>query len=252
MLGDMPVSVELVAVGLLERLWHLAVSSAIRGDVGRFDDEEIAEMIGWHGDSSQLIDVFVECGWLDRCDEHRLIIHDWHDHAPRHVKANAKKQGGILRVLRESPNGAKGDTHDLTRPNLTQHNHTEPNTTGDRGGGPVLESGKIVLELSQFRECVPIACRIARVVTGNEQVRTDKLKEPDRRLCLNAAALSLYRFGAPWLEEILLSIQRRTKPPENRWGHFRGALVKASKRVGVDYHDAEKLVEIPQLEGVAT
>lgn len=51
LLTDCPVAVETVAVGLLERLWHATIVGAMRGDIGRFDNEELAEAMGWHGDA---------------------------------------------------------------------------------------------------------------------------------------------------------------------------------------------------------
>lgn len=94
---------ETICIGILERLWHAACTSAIRGDIGRLSDDLIAEMLGWRGDAQQLIEILVECGWLDESEEYRLLVHDWADHAPRHVKGNAAKVGGIIPT--KSPEG---------------------------------------------------------------------------------------------------------------------------------------------------
>lgn len=103
MLGDLPVSVELVATGLLERLWHVGISDAFRGDIGKLDNEEIAEMVGWHGDADEFIELLVQEKWLDRHPVHRLLIHDWHEHAPKYVKGNAAKSGGFYQCDGGSP-----------------------------------------------------------------------------------------------------------------------------------------------------
>lgn len=129
------VDAESIATGVLERLWHATISGAMRGDIGRFDNEVIAEMCGWLGDADTLIEMLVACGFVDECEEHRLIVHDWHEHAPRHVKGNVTRLGGFLtikdRPLGTIPNGpSPRDTPLATGvPNLTKPNQTKPNNT---------------------------------------------------------------------------------------------------------------------------
>lgn len=69
------------AVGILEVLWHFTAKYAIAGDVGRFDDEEIADAVYWEGDAKKLVEALVDATWLDKSETHRLVIHDWFDHA---------------------------------------------------------------------------------------------------------------------------------------------------------------------------
>lgn len=73
------------AIGILESLWHFTASQCPRGNVGRFSDEDIAEAVFWEGDASALISALVECRWLDRSEEFRLIVHHWCDHADDRV-----------------------------------------------------------------------------------------------------------------------------------------------------------------------
>jgi len=73
------------ACGLLELLWHFAAKFALQGDVGRFSDKAIAKALGWRGEAQKLVSALVECGWLDRDKAHRLLIHDWKDHADQTV-----------------------------------------------------------------------------------------------------------------------------------------------------------------------
>ena len=70
-----------VAVGLLEMLWHFTARYAIRGDVGRWSDDEIATALDWDGRPDQLIGALVECRFLDAHTAHRLVVHDITDHA---------------------------------------------------------------------------------------------------------------------------------------------------------------------------
>jgi hypothetical protein len=90
------------AVGILELMWHFAAQYAPRGDVGRYSDEEIAEACSWPIErSSELVDALVSCGFLDRHDQYRLVVHDWHDHADsavhyRLARARERFAGGQI------------------------------------------------------------------------------------------------------------------------------------------------------------
>jgi len=69
------------ALGLLEALLDWTFDYARRGDVGRFDNAAIAAGVGWEGDTEHLITTLVATRWLDRCAEHRLVVHDLAEHA---------------------------------------------------------------------------------------------------------------------------------------------------------------------------
>lgn len=74
------------AVGLMEMLWHYAGQETPRGNVGVATDIEIAAACGWDKKPGILIEALIESRWLDRSSEHRLIVHDWPDHADNSVK----------------------------------------------------------------------------------------------------------------------------------------------------------------------
>jgi len=80
-------------VGVLESLSMFACRNAPEGDVGRWSNDDIAAAIEWDGDANELIDALVQERWLDECDQHRLLIHDWSDHAPTWLKNNLKSHG---------------------------------------------------------------------------------------------------------------------------------------------------------------
>lgn len=67
-------------VGLLESLWHLCAKQTPRGDIGKLSDEDIALGIDYRGNEQPIIDALVHCGWIDRSDTFRLVVHDWPDH----------------------------------------------------------------------------------------------------------------------------------------------------------------------------
>lgn len=69
------------ALGILEALWHFAGKFAPRGNVGKFKDSEIEGWLEWDGERGALVAALTDVGWLDKSEEHRLVIHDWHEHA---------------------------------------------------------------------------------------------------------------------------------------------------------------------------
>jgi hypothetical protein len=106
-------------VGLLELLWQETTRQAPRGDIGRFSNEEIAILCDWDGDPDRLIEALIETNWLDIHSEHRLIIHDWADHAPQWLRNCLKAKRSDF-VSQDQPGDPTGD-------------HT-PDPTGDHTG----------------------------------------------------------------------------------------------------------------------
>lgn len=80
-------------VGVLESLWHVTAQHAPRGDIGKLTDEDIAALIDWACDPAELVRALVSAGWLDEHPDHRLIVHDWHDHCSRYVHGNIARKG---------------------------------------------------------------------------------------------------------------------------------------------------------------
>lgn len=126
-------------VGILESLWIATIKNAPAGDIGRFDNETIAIECDWDRDADELVDALVDCGWLDKCDKNRLVVHDWHDHAPYFVRGVVSKKGGFCSKVSEelktdttvgdiSPPQTDTPVDDITgqQPNLTQPNLTQP------------------------------------------------------------------------------------------------------------------------------
>ena len=83
-----------ILVGHLEMLWHFVAEQADRGDVGRYSDEEIEAEIGWEGPQGMMIQALVKAGWLDQCETHRLVVHDWESHAPDYLKKRVQRAVG--------------------------------------------------------------------------------------------------------------------------------------------------------------
>lgn len=81
------------AVGLLEMLWHYAGAYTPRGDIGIVDDEHIAKGVDWRRKPAALIEMLVNTKWLDLDAQHRLIVHDWPDHADDVVRKKLARMG---------------------------------------------------------------------------------------------------------------------------------------------------------------
>jgi hypothetical protein len=133
-----------VAAGTLELLWIATQKEAPRGDIGKFSDEDIAIAVWWEGEPTELVNTLVETGWLDRHPTHRLLVHDWQDHAPRYVHGIVAKMGGFFTTEADSSDGLQSATtvgdvreqqRNLTKPigaaplNQTEPNQTQPNPT---------------------------------------------------------------------------------------------------------------------------
>ena len=80
-------------VGLLELTWHFTQEYAPQGNVGRFDDARIEAAACWSGKRGRLVEALTLSGWLDADPEHRLLVHDWADHADGAVKKRLERAG---------------------------------------------------------------------------------------------------------------------------------------------------------------
>lgn len=90
---------QLLAVGLMEALWHWTAKYAPSGDIGKHSDDDIVDGIGFSLDlsrhvatASDVVGMLVEAGWLDRDQHHRLLVHDWHEHADDATKKAVERK----------------------------------------------------------------------------------------------------------------------------------------------------------------
>ena len=110
-------------IGILEAMWLFTQREAPRGDIGKFDNETLAIELEWDGDPEMLVVTLVETRWLDAHPVHRLVVHDWHNHAPRYVHSLVQRYGGFV----------TGDAHGISA-------DTSINGSGDVSGD-VLPDG---------------------------------------------------------------------------------------------------------------
>lgn len=81
------------AVGIMEMLWQFTADHCPRGNVGSIPDAAIAQSVAWSKKSTVLIEALCEVGFLERNAAHRLIIHDWPDHAESSVCKKLSRSG---------------------------------------------------------------------------------------------------------------------------------------------------------------
>ena len=82
------------AMGILEAMWHFTARYAPQGDIGRHADLVIAKAVYWERPTGErgvkpeckLSGALVTARWLDTSTIHRLIVHDWSDHADEAVR----------------------------------------------------------------------------------------------------------------------------------------------------------------------
>ena len=110
---------EVIAMGILESLWQSTAKWCPQGNIGRFSNEEIADQIFWQADPDLIIKWLIESKWLDRDDDHRLLVHDWHEHAPTWVVGMLSRSekpffvpGGTKKVTKK---GTKKPTKEATK-----------------------------------------------------------------------------------------------------------------------------------------
>ena len=98
------------AIGHLELLWAFTGKKAPQGDIGKWPDGAIARACYWMGRPETFILALIESGFLEADPDHRLTVHDWHDHATGWVRAKLKKLGlDFVPIYRERPSEPSSD-----------------------------------------------------------------------------------------------------------------------------------------------
>lgn len=69
------------ALGIMEALWHVTAEQTPDGAIGRLSNQDIADEMFWDGDADMMVEALVGAGLIDESADHRLIVHDWPDHA---------------------------------------------------------------------------------------------------------------------------------------------------------------------------
>jgi hypothetical protein len=119
------------ALGLLEGLWHFTGKFTPHGDLGKYADAEIEAWLEWDGDPGALVSALITCGWVDENVDHRLIVHDWHQHADDATKLAVKrsKRNFVAMVLRQC--GDSGEEEHASTPLPEPESEPEPEAEPD-------------------------------------------------------------------------------------------------------------------------
>jgi hypothetical protein len=99
------------AVGLLDCLWDLTAREAPRGDIGKLQNDDIAHQVGWPDSPDDLIRALIDCKLADVDEDHRIIIHDWSEHAEDGVHSRLARSG-MLFADGKPPKTSKLSTQD--------------------------------------------------------------------------------------------------------------------------------------------
>lgn len=188
-------------IGLLEGLWIEVARNSPAGDIGKFTNEEIAIMVDWDGDPDLLVDSLVECKWLDRCSENRLVVHDWKDHCPTYVKGGLAKQRRDIAIASTSevqaiasPAEDPASTFEVvsTKPSQAKPSQAKPNQVNKadfslcpESVDPQLWKDWIAVRKTKHKTGPPTKTTMARVeseaakagITLNDAVRIAAEKE---------------------------------------------------------------------------
>ncbi len=74
-------------------LWHWTAKFSPQGDIGKWTDFEIARAAGWELEPDEFVSGLVQTNLAEIRTEHRLVIHDWHDHADDSCKKWLERHG---------------------------------------------------------------------------------------------------------------------------------------------------------------
>jgi hypothetical protein len=83
------------ALGYVEALLHVTAEHAPAGNIGRLSNRDIAEEMFYTLDPDELIAAFVASEWLERSDQHRLIVHHWSKHSDDTTDVKLARHGSL-------------------------------------------------------------------------------------------------------------------------------------------------------------
>lgn len=127
-------------VGILQMLWFYAASHSEADGALRHPWDEICEFLDIRPDLDprRLLDVLVECRWIDPGDP--MVVHDWLEHAPRYVIDRLRKRESRQRDQR--PNKVSRTVQDI--PGQSEDVHRCPQASAS--GAPSLLFSSLLLK----------------------------------------------------------------------------------------------------------
>jgi hypothetical protein len=233
-------------LGYLEALWHFTGRYTPQGNIGKYSDEEIEAWIEWEGEPGALIAALLKAGWVDASEEHRLIVHDYHQHADDAAKLANKRSGCDFVTRREVPAVTKGaivgavsgessDTSLYSRDSVpTVSGLPEPVPEPVPGSEPVPELEKFTQNAGASADDQPFGRKFEEDFPGGLDAEARILAEPgDSKVHLPPVrddGASLSRSPTP------SGIHRGS--PESATG-----ILEVLAKLGSEYESAEILAE---------
>ena len=114
-------------VGHLEFFWAFTAKKSPQGNIGKWPNGAIARSCHWDGDPDIFVNALVDARYVDASKSHRLLVHDWKDHAPRWVlsklsRAKLEIFDSSVECTREySPSNSANSTLDSVRQAKPSH-----------------------------------------------------------------------------------------------------------------------------------
>jgi hypothetical protein len=81
-----------ITLGYLEGMWHFCGRYTSAGNIGKYKDSEIEAWLEWGGEEGTLVAAYVEAGWIDCNEQHRLVVHDWSQYADEIVHTDLARK----------------------------------------------------------------------------------------------------------------------------------------------------------------
>ena len=240
-------------VGLLDLLWQRTTKECPAGDIGRFSNEEIAILCDWEGDPDELVTHLVETRWLDTSTEHRLVVHDWHEHAPTYLKgafasSNKSFASSLSDEHSEPPSdglsGAlspslSGGLSDELSPGLGPPlpNRTEPIRTD-----PIRSVDGSTMDAAVPSDPSAAVPRIRRVL----QKMPGKPSDRDRQMVVRAALLSLTApYSEHWLHDGVEGVLQASSPVPKPYAYLRSCWKNSAQKLQRDLSADLRAVKVP-------
>lgn len=131
-------------LGHLEALSHFTAQYARVGDIGRWPNGAIAKGCLWDGEPDVFVRALTDSRWLDECDTHRLVVHDWPDHADDAVHMAVARDrewfaNGATPRLGKISGSERAEIQEHYAAERPQHGHGMA-TTGPQSGPRVTTS----------------------------------------------------------------------------------------------------------------
>jgi hypothetical protein len=234
-------------VGLLELLWIGTAKNCPEGDIGRFTNEEIAIMCDWDGDPDAMVSALAETGWLDPCSTHRLVVHDWREHAPDYIKGNLAKHGRQFAIAacpqatpqqQLAPSTPAADAPSFPFPSLPYKSIDRLERTNDSG-----EVREKIVTPEIWDEMLPNFKRTSEILGKGKP-----LSKRNRDTVIRGVIVAKCLIGQEFLGELLQATADgiRDERVKNPFSYFKGSLIRECTNLGMSFHRESAALRIPE------